>query len=474
MRKLRIFVVELILVGLLVAWFFEKFPQSVDKFIPWIMFAILWHLTWEIVDVGHLRSKAERIYERWGSRYMTWILVFCAGGMVSLMYWYSVRLVLAKLENTKPSAQIQAPTTALSPNDVPKQSVQSTPKIEAPTASISSGHTKQQLEIAREQLALNYVPQVSIRYENNQIQIYNYGRTNITLWGCAYGDIHAGIEKEFRTIVPNTFYYLYANELEPQMRRALHDNQVGTTPLRVFIKTQNDKRYTVNALLVGELRNGVLSIRTQDIGSESGWRNLQESTVTQVERVPSTQSTPSQSNVPLTQLDRLVETNKHLPKVDRERLAEALFEFSKLFDQANELWGKVNLEGGTLSHSWNGELNNDLNVDTHINKLRDLKQMATNFRESFRNLQEKWHYFEPQINYILGDAAENIGPNSLMNATDDYRQYLESWKTIANKGGRNATMYQATQNQYDTSVRNFALWKQACEGRLQQMRDSLL
>jgi len=246
MRKLRIFFVELILVGLLVAWFFEKFPESVDKFVPWIMFAILWHLTWEVCDVQYFQSKAEWIYKKWGRHNMTWILVFCAGGAISLGYWYSVRLALAKLVNTKPYSQVQGPPNASSPelkNDSSKPSVQSLPKIEAPAQPIASiGPTKEKLEIEKEQLALNYIPQVFVRYENSQIQIHNNGRTSITLWGCAYGDTHLQIEKEPRTVVPGTFYYLYARDLELKMGKILQDNQAGSTPLRVFIKTQNDRK----------------------------------------------------------------------------------------------------------------------------------------------------------------------------------------------------------------------------------------
>jgi hypothetical protein len=49
MRKLRIFVVELILVGILVGWYIWKFPETLDPLIPWILCAIFGHLTWEIV-----------------------------------------------------------------------------------------------------------------------------------------------------------------------------------------------------------------------------------------------------------------------------------------------------------------------------------------------------------------------------------------------------------------------------------------
>lgn len=190
--------------------------------------------------------------------------------------------------------------------------------------------------------------------------------------------------------------------------------------------------------------------------------------------VPAPQNiVPSQENASPTQLDRVADITKRMPQADRERLSQALFEFSKLLDQANELWGKVNLEGGTLSHSWGGELNNEATVDAHINKLRELKGMANDFLTSFRSQQGKWSYYEVKINYVFGDAAENNGPNALINALDDYLQYLESWKTVANKGGRNMTMYQDTQNMYDTYVHNFALWKQACDRRLQQIRNSL-
>src|ERR1051325_5093024 len=100
MRKLRIFVVELVLVGILVAWIFETFPAAVDRFIPWIGMAILWHLTYEIVlDLEWVRTRAKIAYRKMGS--MTWIIAFCAGGLISVGYFYSIKTGLTALASAK-------------------------------------------------------------------------------------------------------------------------------------------------------------------------------------------------------------------------------------------------------------------------------------------------------------------------------------------------------------------------------------
>lgn len=48
-RKLRVFLCELVGVGLLLAWLMWKYPELVDSTIPWVAFAVLWHATWEFV-----------------------------------------------------------------------------------------------------------------------------------------------------------------------------------------------------------------------------------------------------------------------------------------------------------------------------------------------------------------------------------------------------------------------------------------
>jgi len=95
-RKLRIFIVELILVGMLVAWIFEKFPETVDRFIPWICLAILWHLSWEIIlENRYVKEHLARTLKL--ERRMTWLCAFAVGGCISLLYLRGINEALGSL-----------------------------------------------------------------------------------------------------------------------------------------------------------------------------------------------------------------------------------------------------------------------------------------------------------------------------------------------------------------------------------------
>ncbi|MGD0179946.1 MAG: hypothetical protein ABSC15_09045 [Terriglobales bacterium] len=97
MRKLRIFIVELILAGIFVGWLLWKLPELVDTFIPWIVWAILAHLTWEIVlEREKLKSYVGGIAEKRKSP-MVWLVAFALGGLVSVGYMWLARISVEKL-----------------------------------------------------------------------------------------------------------------------------------------------------------------------------------------------------------------------------------------------------------------------------------------------------------------------------------------------------------------------------------------
>ena len=111
MRKLRVFIVELILVGVCVAWVFEKVPHFIDKGIPWIVFAIFWHLTWEIpLEWMSVKKCAVDTHRKWGR--MAWVICFLIGGLISVGFLYSAKKIVAAIKeepkatsNEKPSEQ---------------------------------------------------------------------------------------------------------------------------------------------------------------------------------------------------------------------------------------------------------------------------------------------------------------------------------------------------------------------------------
>jgi hypothetical protein len=131
----------------------------------------------------------------------------------------------------------------------------------------------ERLKIEREQLALEYVPSVAIIYRDSQVQIFNNGKTNVELWAFSYGIADPQVEKESRLITPGTFYYLFADQIEKQLREVLQDNQEGVTSCRAWIETQDKKRHTIKCSLIGKITNGSMSIHSQTIGAVDGWVN---------------------------------------------------------------------------------------------------------------------------------------------------------------------------------------------------------
>jgi hypothetical protein len=187
---------------------------------------------------------------------------------------------------------------------------------------------------------------------------------------------------------------------------------------------------------------------------------------------PSPSAAIAPRNLPTGQLDRLIETNKHLTEGDRDRLATALFKFSLLLDQANGLWGKVNHEFSLLDSDWNnGSMTQ--NFDSHRATLRELDSQAKDFRDSYRKTREDWSYYQEQTSYVLGDN-ENEGPNALINAIEAYAGLLDQWSKIENKEQKQLQpLISGSQTQPKEFFTTFVHWKQGCDQRLVEMKKSI-
>ncbi len=215
------------------------------------------------------------------------------------------------------------------------------------------------------------------------------------------------------------------------------------------------------------------------IDETTGQKTALEARVAALESRPSTVA-PSAISIarpiaPPSQLDLLIASNKNLPKGDRDRFADALFDFSQVLEQANELWGKANQEGAQLSQGWrSGQIARDF--EAHKRTLSEIDQSAKLFAKSFPQVRSKWKYFQEQTNYVFGDNPDNEGPNAVINAAEAYSGYLDRWITIPapNREQRPILdLLEVIQNHFDTYIRNFALWRQGCDRRLSQMKDSI-
>ncbi len=186
------------------------------------------------------------------------------------------------------------------------------------------------------------------------------------------------------------------------------------------------------------------------------------------------QSVPAVQSTPQTQAERLMQINKNLPKGDRDRLADVLYDFSKTLDQMIDLGYKANLEIGQVNNGVRSEsIVND--YEEHKKKLRGIASSAKEMARSFLiSRQQKWRYYQDQMNYVFGDNPDNEGPNAIINATGGYANALDQWSSIQDRGSKGALMLLSTaQIESDRYLHTFFTWRQGCETRLAQVKQSI-
>jgi hypothetical protein len=181
----------------------------------------------------------------------------------------------------------------------------------------------------------------------------------------------------------------------------------------------------------------------------------------------------SQGGGAQTFLERVTQINRNLAKGDRDRLADAFFEYAQFLNQGRALYYKANSEGSQIQHGWqDGSIGKDF--ETHITKLREIDTAAWAYSKAFVQIREKWKYYQDQTNYIFGDNPDNLGPNKLINAVEAYANYLDRWGKIQNKDQHDVLLLLADeQNNFNDFLNAFMHWIQGCEPRLEEMRKSL-
>ncbi len=122
---------------------------------------------------------------------------------------------------------------------------------------------------------LEYVPEIILLYRNKTIEVHNQGRSNLYIWGGAYGDSKIPIEphSEPRMLAPTAFYYWNVDNFEDQLQAALSNGQEGVTTFHAFITTEDSKKHTIRGLIYAKKSNGELEIRTQELPTVEGWKD---------------------------------------------------------------------------------------------------------------------------------------------------------------------------------------------------------
>jgi len=180
------------------------------------------------------------------------------------------------------------------------------------------------------------------------------------------------------------------------------------------------------------------------------------------------------SPAPRTPVEILTGMNRNMFQDDKNRFSNALYDYSQILIQANDLGSRANMEGGRLSGAWqDGSLSESL--DNHKNSLSSLAISAREFAKAFTAVRNKWNYFPNQTEYIFGDNPDNTGPNAIIDAANEYGAELDWWsKAVTDKKDRSAlNLLQPQQIEYDNEVKRFIQWQQASSTRLDEMRTSI-
>ena len=180
--------------------------------------------------------------------------------------------------------------------------------------------------------------------------------------------------------------------------------------------------------------------------------------------------TPS---VSLTPLESLAQLNKNLPSGARERLSNALYDFSQELEKMAAVGYKLN--------RWSGQFNTDMQSNSlektfadRKKELTDMSESAKILAKSFVELRDKWKYYERQRDYVFGDNPDNEGPNALINAMSVYVFQLDQWAALKDRDNPAAlNLLKSGEVEYTRYLNTFFKWKGGCDNRLAQMKQSL-
>jgi len=135
--------------------------------------------------------------------------------------------------------------------------------------------------VAKEQLALNYRPQISITWDHSilppihHLRINSRTRTTVHIHAFFYS---RGVDPEVvdtgtvRMIAPNGFYAVDATIVYAAIERELASQQMARVPVFLWLKTEDGKEHTVRYLATGQKRtDGSIFVATQGLGISDGW-----------------------------------------------------------------------------------------------------------------------------------------------------------------------------------------------------------
>jgi hypothetical protein len=126
-----------------------------------------------------------------------------------------------------------------------------------------------QFGLAQKQMSLKYAPSLDIIYAGEQLQLWNRGNGNVYLWGNKYNGYKRDFSGKAWAISPGNYYYLLTNYLNPTILAKIGKAGEDRVSFDLYISTEDKKKYIVHAELWEIVKDGQITIHTQNHGYEA-------------------------------------------------------------------------------------------------------------------------------------------------------------------------------------------------------------
>jgi hypothetical protein len=134
------------------------------------------------------------------------------------------------------------------------------------------GQMQMQAGLRKEEIELNYAPAADIVYAGDRLQIWNRGRTSLSLWGDKYDGESADMTPPPVVIGPTDYYYILADKLQALAIASLGKNGEARVPVDFYFTTADKQKYILHCTLWEVMKDSNLNIHSQCHGFEhKGW-----------------------------------------------------------------------------------------------------------------------------------------------------------------------------------------------------------
>lgn len=114
------------------------------------------------------------------------------------------------------------------------------------------------------------IPNVVLLPASGQLNLINTGKEDIYVWGDKFDDQPKDVTENPRTIPVRGFYYFLTAKMAVSARSAVGVNGEKLVPFEVYLSTGNGVRYVAKFLLLVIMKDGEMSIHTQQLGVAGG------------------------------------------------------------------------------------------------------------------------------------------------------------------------------------------------------------